>query len=148
MTPLDLVELLEGALSTPPNKERVELFLAALEGGEYTQCSGTQRAPNLFNPQQPWRYCALGVATKVALDNGLLEGMGEVSEYALTLYDSGVLEPLVADWYGFNSLDPILAKDEDGNWNSVSNFNDDGKDFRWIAQAGRARWLKDQGSDG
>jgi hypothetical protein len=147
MTPLDLTELLEAALSTPPNKERVELFLAALESGKYVQCSGSLRAQNLFGSGQPWRYCALGVATKVALDNGLRESLNNWVEDDI-LYESGVLEPLVADWYGFNSLDPILAKDEDGNWDSVSSFNDDEKDFWWIAQAGRARWLKDQGSDG
>lgn len=121
------------------NKDRVELFLAALESGDYTQCTGSLRAVNQFDPNRPWRHCALGVATDVALNNGLQEELSGWSE--ASLFVGGALDEEVKDWYGFDTDDPVLTDDQ---W-TVSGFNDNDVPFWDIAQVGRAKWLKDQG---
>lgn len=130
-------------------QDRVELFLTALESGDYTQCKGSLRAASLFEPHKPWRHCALGVATDVALENGLMEALsgGEVPEAVIEsrLFDSGSLDETVLNWYGFDSSDPWLARADEGELRTVSSLNDNGWTFWDIAQAGRARWLKDQG---
>lgn len=121
------------------NKERVELFLAALESGDYRQCKARLRDRHLFNDLEV--HCALGVATDVALKNGL-----QANE---SVWNTSLLDERVSTWYGFSDdefedNDPIiLVNDELGE--SVSVLNDAGWSFWDIAQAGRAHWLKDQG---
>lgn len=127
------------------NKDRVELFLAALEGEGYTQCINTLRTITRGEEEN----CALGVATHVALNNGLRQELetefGTLTQgFMDVLFDGGDLSPCVAIWYGFSTEDPILAQ-HNGNWRSVAGLNDSGWTFWDIAQAGRARWLKDQG---
>jgi hypothetical protein len=133
---LNLIDILEqGIAGDPPvtlNKERVELFLAALENGKYLQCRGALRDGLMYR-------CALGVAVEVALDNGLREELGpQRSEW---LFEDVQLDPLVVDWYGFGSIDPSIEIDD---YVPVSTANDAGYSFWDIAQAGRATWLKDQ----
>ena len=133
------------------NKDRVELFLAALESGKYTQCTGRmrERLVPIRTMIMAQRHCALGVATEVALNNGLRQELetefGTLTQgFMDALFDGGDLSPCVAIWYGFSTEDPILAQ-HNGNWRSVAGLNDSGWTFWDIAQAGRARWLKDQG---
>lgn len=87
------------------NKERVQLLVDALRSGEYKQGRGQLRTPDE-------RYhCCLGVATQVALDHGL-----EVED-TVDRRDKGqpwdqahqVMCPPVAQWYGFESGNPVLV---------------------------------------
>lgn len=131
------------------NKDRVELFLAALESGKYTQCTGHLRQQVLFASMiLEQRHCALGVATEVALDNGLREELRTMGyngdEF---LFTGGRLHEWVMQWYGFEHTDPLLTEPArpDSHLTTVSRLNDGGKDFWTIAQMGREQWLKDQG---
>lgn len=129
------------------NKDRVELFLAALESGKYTQCTGKlrQRHVPIETMIVQQRHCALGVATEVALDNGLreeIEAKGFLHDDFL--FAGGRLDGYVMEWYGFEHTDPLLTEPGD-LVTSVSRLNDGGKDFWTIAQMGREQWLKDQG---
>lgn len=131
------------------NKERVELFLAALESGKYEQCTGHLR--RRYVPIQTMiaiveqRHCALGVATEVALDNGLREEIeAKGFPYDDFLFAGVCLNGYVMEWYGFEHMDPLLTEPGD-LLTSVSRLNDGGKDFWTIAQMGREQWLKDQG---
>ena len=132
------------------NKDRVELFLAALESGKYTQCTGRLRKwmVTLGTIILEQHHCALGVATEVALDNGLRE---EIRAQGFLhddfLFAEGSLNGLVMEWYGFDNPDPMLTEPA-GPYElvtTVSRLNDGGKDFWTIAQMGREQWLKDQG---
>lgn len=131
------------------NKERVELFLAALESGEYTKCTGAlrQQVVPLETMVAEQHHCALGVATDVALNNGLREELGKKfgGDVEDALFSSGALYGVVVDWYGFDDDDPNLGfVTDDGEPVSVAVANDIGHTFWDIAQMGRARWLKDQ----
>jgi len=130
------------------NKERVELFAAALESGNYEQCKGTLRRSSVTHGkgttvQRIERFCALGVATEVALQNGLqLRKDGDP-------WLTSALHPEVARWYGWTIdgygpiVDPTIRRD-DGYSDSIAMFNDDGVPFWDLAQMIRREWLKDE----
>ena len=126
------------------NKDRVELFLAALESGKYTQCKGRLRV----HTEVRQYHCARGVATEVALDTGLREELRTMGYNAdVFLFQGGRLEWHVMQWYGFDHPDPMLTEPV-GPYQlvtTVSRLNDNDKDFWTIAQMGREQWLKDQG---
>lgn len=131
------------------NKERVELFLAALESGKYEQCIGRLRRRYVSTQTMimivEQRHCALGVATEVALDNGLREEIeAKGFPHDDFLFAGARLDGYVMEWYGFEHMDPLLTEPGD-LVTSVSRLNDGGKDFWTIAQMGREQWLKDQG---
>jgi hypothetical protein len=131
------------------NKERVELFAAALESGNYEQCEGKLRRNDIEvapSGTTHWitRFCALGMATEVALQNGLQLEKDEDPWSGSGLY------PEVAQWYGWTiegygpTLDPVIRRD-DGYSDSIAAFNDDGTSFWDLAQMIRREWLKDEG---
>jgi hypothetical protein len=131
------------------NKERVELFAAALESGNYEQCTGRLWRHDLKvvpsgTAYQTTTFCALGVATEVALQNGL-----QMEEDTDPWFGSS-LHPKVARWYGWTiegygpTLDPVIRRD-DGYSDSIAAFNDDGTSFWDLAQMIRREWLKDEG---
>lgn len=129
------------------NKERVELFARALESDKYHQCRGRLRSVNPFGGME--FNCALGVATHVALNNGLRETLkkhhftGEqLEDY---LFSGGTLDDLVQKWYGFEDNDVVIHNPRDGEVDSVPEVNDEGFNFWTIAQAIRAQYLKDEG---
>jgi hypothetical protein len=128
------------------NKERVELFAQALESGRYRKCSSYLRTVGLHPNGYTVEYnCALGVATHVALDNGLREELPRRSHAEDNLFIGGGLAALVQNWYGFPFDDPSVIDPEDGCHDSVTGLNDAGRDFWTIAQALRAEYLKDEG---
>ena len=136
------------------NKDRVELFAAALESDRYRQCRGQLRAMTYDQSVDGIReaHCALGVATQVALDNGLhaeiLEKYGrQFSEGILgAMWTRGDLSPGVAEWYGWGGTNPYLGIDlGSGEEENIASANDFGLSFWQIAQAVRAKWLKDEG---
>jgi len=124
------------------NKDRVELFAAALESDRYRQCKG-QLKISTRSPDTGYAtfHCALGVATQVALDNGLWEEGPWVD-----VWSRGDLNPAVAEWYGWGGTNPYLGIDlGSGEEENIASANDFGLSFWQIAQAVRAKWLKDEG---
>lgn len=121
------------------NKERVELFVAALESDKYRQCTGKLRQ-STFDMEHGLRYlhCALGVAVEVALlhDPMTFQAIG------FELWDIPDLHEAVADWYGFDDTSVLLSEHSSGV-DSISGWNDEGASFWEIAQAIRSQYLKD-----
>jgi hypothetical protein len=118
------------------NKERVQLLVDALRSGEYEQAQGKLRTE--FGGVG---YCCLGVATKIALDNGLeVENISDPNDRLQGQpWDQTyqVMCPVVADWYGFESGNPTLVgwapsgqfvSDQAAHWN-----DDHGANFARIA---------------
>lgn len=126
------------------NKERLELFAEALESGDYRQCKGRLRAHSCYE-DAVW-HCALGVATDVALNNGLQEALIDLQIPPDVTWVNPTLHDFTVSWYGWDGdPDPLLAEDEDGNEETIAGLNDAGWSFWQIAQAVRTRWLKDEG---
>lgn len=132
------------------NKERVELFVAALESDGYQKCLGNLRQ-TLFKAngdlvERQTQHCALGVATEVAmLHESELRNWERIDP---KFWRRGDLHPAIAEWYGFDDqavslTPPENYQYEEANW--VGGLNDAGASFWEIAQAVRAQYLKDQG---
>jgi hypothetical protein len=134
------------------NKERMELWVQALESDEYQQCTGslfvakykswtTIKGEVCFAQQD--HHCALGVAIAVALKNGMFNGHPNPPDDVL-VYNAGggELPSCVRIWYGLSTEDPPIRIDD--NADKVSHFNDNGQSFWTIAQALRATYLKDE----
>jgi hypothetical protein len=115
------------------NRERVQLWVEALESGEFQQGRNQLRNSCGFDEAHTkvqYSYCCLGVAIEVALRNGY-----EPQEYTNTLgqtnpedYDhlSTVLWPGIVTWYGLDNTDPLvgLALKED--------YEDEREEFRLV----------------
>lgn len=87
------------------NVERVTLWVEALESGEFTQARGGIRLPvSESDETDGFTYCCLGVATEVALRNGL--------DAARDIWGQGVLAEEVQAWYGFGDNDPWVDTTE------------------------------------
>jgi hypothetical protein len=108
------------------NREHVQLWVEALESGEFEQGRNQLRNPTglIETPSREikYNYCCLGVAVEVALRNGYVP-----QEHTNTLgtrveeYDhmSTVLWPGVVTWYGFDSADPYIGLVLKGDWNET-----------------------------
>lgn len=96
------------------NRERVQLWVEALDSGEFKQTQGCLREEFLkvgkdwisasptnerAESEREYRYCCLGVAIQVALRNGLELGPD---------WGSPVMGWEVVTWYGFDGGDPVI----------------------------------------
>lgn len=113
------------------NREAYDLWLAALESGEYRQGKGQLRA----SVDGEERYCCLGVLCEVALKAGVRMDVSSPSAHGMVLYNdcSGTLPRAVIDWAGLTSdkynEDPSLGGQRAGVWNDT-----DGKPFPEIVK--------------
>jgi len=113
------------------NKERVQLLVDALRSGEFTQHSGALRG--LVDSDGQRGYCCLGVATEVALRNGLV--VEEVTDPNSVSGLKGqpweqtyqVMCPAVGHWYGWAEGNPLLvgANSNEPRQDVASHWNDD-----------------------
>lgn len=130
-----------------PNRERIELWVNALESEEHPQVRFTMQEP-IIDPQGnqvATGYCALGVGQLVAEQHGV--------ETSLVDWTRGHLSPDAVAWYGIESKDPKIGRltcDCGGQGDcaeplntSVSALNDFGEAPWDIAQALRAKYLKE-----
>lgn len=138
------------------NKERMELWIQALEQDRFQKCHGQLRMP-IRNEDGSIRYrhCALGIGVQVAIENGLFKGhtlFGKPdSDMSLVFHSGGGYLPYaVALWYGLDDVNPEV--EIDGVPFTISSLNDADKDeppfyqnksFWEIAQLMRATYLKD-----
>lgn len=83
------------------NVERNQMWADALRSGNYTQGTSYLRIPQ--NDGESFTYCCLGVATEVAIANGL--DLGQVNPYA----DNGLPAPAVVDWFGWGTNNPHVG---------------------------------------
>lgn len=99
------------------NKERVQLLVNALRSGEFRQGAGALRRGNF--------YCCLGVATEVALRNGLqLTETEKNRNYPWDQSYQVMCEP-VYQWFGFTTGNPTLAGVRLRDFDAASHWNDD-----------------------
>jgi hypothetical protein len=95
------------------NKDNIRKWVEALRSGKYQQTTGALCRDG--------KYCCLGVACEVAIENGVLvvrRGTGE----NVVRYDSreGVLPWAVLEWLGIDEKDPELGKSQSmvaSDWN-------------------------------
>jgi hypothetical protein len=133
-------------LPESPNRENLQLWVEALEREEYPQIQGDLRQ-ELDTGQTG--YCALGVGVLIALEQGVEEV--DVSDLPpslrklfgfVSVWDFGQFSPKIANFYGVELSPEIII---DGEETDVADANDKGQSFFTIAQALRARYLKDEG---
>jgi hypothetical protein len=144
------------------NKERMELWIQALEQDRFTKCTGYLRTPDVLDKIRnvtSYRHCALGVGIQVALENGLFSGhpLEHDKSFQSTLFVSsgGFLPIAVQGWYGLDDSNPGVNLDGE-RW-GISVLNDGAIEITndgivegttevtfWdIAQLMRATYLKD-----
>jgi hypothetical protein len=78
-----------------PDKENLRLWVKALRSGDFKQGKGCLK-------NEDDTYCCLGVATKVAMENGV--EVGEVFDWG-----QAGLPSAVQDWYGLRSANPAVG---------------------------------------
>jgi hypothetical protein len=120
------------------NKERVQLLVDALRSGEFAQHAGSLRGP----VGRKRSYCCLGVATEIALRNGLVVKKDPATDgrFGGQPWEQGyqIMCPPVADWYGFDGGNPLLVGVNAGEPSRevASTWNDDHHlGFKAIADA-------------
>lgn len=143
---------------TTPNKERIKLFIEALESGRYIQGQGTL-ARFIWDPETQKRtslveYCCLGVACEVAIArNGPVqrEDGNDRIVYRDTETDRGdswALPESVVEWYGFPGTTGAWLAKPDGGTTDMIGMNDvDGLSFATIATALREHYDIGHGED-
>lgn len=121
------------------NEERLRLFTTALRSGEFEQ--GVARLCTIGSDGE-LMFCCLGVATEVAIANGLELGYkntdmaryytwsdlgppirDEDGNEVLERAETAVLPKPVADWYGFSTTSPALYFT--GELTEATELNDD-----------------------
>jgi hypothetical protein len=138
------------------NKERIKLLVDALRSDEFRQGHASLRLDS-FDGGKP-HHCCLGVATEVALRNGLEivrpeEDIDEygwdrneiVRSYPWKMEHQVMCEP-VADWYGLD-MSPLLEGEVNGRprLERAITWNDElGADFATIADMFEATYITDE----
>ena len=137
------------------NKERMELWIQALEQDRFVKCTGYLRIPDILDKIRnvsSYRHCALGVGIQVALENGLFSERAHEESFTDILFRTGYgfLPLAVSQWYGLDSTNPGV--DVAGDRVGISVLNDASEEWTpdtpdisfWdIAQLMRATYLKD-----
>jgi hypothetical protein len=141
-----------------PNKERIQLWVEALESGEYAQTVGSlheteTQVGGKWRPQRdcpsydgPVReaYCCLGVAAEVALSHGF--------NPAGVDWNIPCMTPELAEWYGLEG-DPLIFSGgrkrlkrigEDEPLTAVQANDQKGWSFTEIAAAVKETYLQDE----
>lgn len=124
--------------NTTANPATMRLWIAALRSGKYQQGIGHLATIDNENPQLH-RYCCLGVACEVAIDNGVEvpRAVAVTVDGALIHYSGhGVSLPdAVREWLGLPEYGPVVITDG-GHLMDVVTANDSaGWDFHRIADA-------------
>lgn len=126
-------------------KRRLRRFIAALRSGDYQQ--GVGQLASRDTDKEPWRYCCLGVACEVAIQDGLKLDVNERLYKKYYNNEGGVLPPVVRDWYGLPTADPYLILDNT-NIHTASAFNDRyRRDFGDIADAFQQTFLPNENEE-
>lgn len=131
-------------------KEVADLWIVALESGEYAQGIGAlhQIKEEMLNDKvYPAGYCCLGVLCEIAIKNGLDVVKIETDVYK-EAYDKtcDFLPVKVKDWAGMNTVtgefDCPNDDPDDSDTAELTDLNDNGKTFKEIANIIRENWEK------
>lgn len=119
------------------NKERVELWVQALESDGYNKCVGSLRVQSPIHGKT--MHCVEGVAMAVAEAHGL-----RIHE---TAWFGATMPPYVRNWYGIEFNAPIVIHDDEyGKVTAIGANDSAGRSFWEIAQMIRAKYLKGEES--
>lgn len=101
------------------NRERLALWVQALRSGKYEQGTGALEY-SIRHSEYPQKvvttHCCLGVACRVAIDNGLrveFRNFAGTTEFLCedgrpgSVWTSGHMPERVAEWFGLPALTPI-----------------------------------------
>lgn len=136
-----------------PNKENIQLLVGALRSGEFQQCKGALARQAADGSRS---YCCLGVATIIAMRNGVAveENIPGTQDCCTKCQSSirfshpeaaagstsSLIKP-VQQFYGIDSADPVLRGDQ-GMTDRATRMNDHlGYDFAAIADAFERTYL-------
>lgn len=130
-----------------PNKNNIKLWVDALLSGNYEQTNERLTKIDEYGHETD---CCLGVACKVAIENGVPLEIEIIEDYTLgtTVKYSGRVDWLpepVQAWLGFDVGDPFLATDEvDSEWRrTATDLNDDARySLSQIAEAIQKEYLE------
>lgn len=124
------------------NRERVKLLVDALRSGEYEQCQGALVRTAKDGSKS---YCCLGVATVVALKNGV-PSYFKVEDYERRGFT--VMPYQVSAWCGFPEDNPWLVTAPSGQRASAVHLNDcERYPFDQIADAFERTFLSEEAAD-
>lgn len=117
-------------MSALMNPEIKELWIAALESGEYEQCKGRLTR---IDSEGKKTHCCLGVLSELGVKAGITTapdiigfGGGGYVEYEDGVYGpaSSITPDLVANWAGLDENNPRVTID--GTIRSLADLNDSG----------------------
>lgn len=130
-------------------KEVADLWIAALESGEYKQTQGALQLKyeytNSGGKVRPQGHCCLGVLCEIAIKQGLSIPVDRMSHEVMVGYDGerGVLPKSVMTWAGMQSDTGDIKRHEKSEDTIIlTDQNDSGKTFKEIAQIIRDNWEK------
>lgn len=128
------------------NKDNMRLWVAGLRSGQYEQITGFLMTSD--------GYCCLGVACRIAIDNGLnlLERVANENQpdepTMFGNYEISGLPGEVQEWLGVDDPDPTIAVAAGGNNIDATDANDDLRwDFNQIADAIEAYYELEEGDE-
>lgn len=132
-------------------KEVADLWIAALESGEYAQTTGalhvlSEHVGARGNEEviRTKGYCCLGVLCEVAIKNGLdLKRRINIAS-TLEYFDeaNGVAPAKVMKWSGLKSATGDFYTAPVDDFTCLTQLNDDGTSFQEIANIIREHWEK------
>lgn len=115
----------------PVNEENFRKWLDALRSGNYRQGRHVLEKP--AHGDEPTQYCCLGVACRVAMENGVELEVKETTTSVEFDSHSGQLPGKVLRWLGVSNYSLLVQTSQDGVHVPVSIINDDGECFANIA---------------
>lgn len=134
------------------NKERIRKLVGALRSDEYQQGSG--RLATIYGDET--RYCCLGVACLVAMNDGVevveeQNPLGPTVQYISFDDEAGFMPAKVFQYFGFDGPDPLLkvidrVSTPDGSDHARATYINDniGYDFHKIADCFERTYLTDE----
>lgn len=127
------------------DKERVRLLIQALRSGRFKQGHSVLAR---VHDDESVSYCCLGVACRVALENGvemevrIRKSPGGIAKDLIFNGSGGYMPMSVKEWFGFEDTNPLLVKD-DGFRDRAAVFNDElGLNLEQIADAFERTYLQ------
>lgn len=136
-------------MALPCNVKNMRTLVDALRSGEFTQAFFTLRESDDADQAEnaKFRHCCLGVATELALRDGVEyvpkdQTCGCCTDHKNDVWQNSVLPGVVRDWLGVQENNPFIGDARAATYN-----DNDGEDFEQISGRFEDTYLKnDDGS--